>query len=626
MKLEIRQILIFSGFNIAILFGCISWPNIYPYFGLCIAIAGISIGIQQLYIFSRVEENLQFDRKDFYRFASLTLLSFGSALVFHCNALILKGDGNIYGTIDAKAIYLYKFFILFTVFSAIPITNLMTSYLFPQKMRNISYKTNMQNEKSRVFRFANRLSIGGLVLFDQADLPEKFKIVVTWAYYVMCSLVYLISILLILDMALRIPVVFQHKLIVNSAYFLAGTNCLFILHLIVFLGFAITFSIISYQFNALVAGKAVVEGCGFFISLLVLFAFPSLIRFAFVMKNFFLVLLGIVLLVAIFWVVWMRIKNPFVFNESFPTSYQRKGRFYWWIYVSFVLFAFALIAVLSLGMLQGLTLNFPIIFFTFLYFTVGCSWMVTVDLGTASKSYQILLQDFLSGFVISKIGHELLNALIPVQGFLQDPELNSLFNSENSTISTESRNELLLFHKAVNRGLEKALGFVSELKTKGSFALESARKISLEKALREFTNSYRHKSGVNLKHEIKMQVIRNSFVVVNREMLDGVLRIFVDNAVEASALAENKQIQIVLDKKENEAVIRIIDHGCGMTDQQRRLFGQRQISAKLGGTGIGSTIAIGWIKNMGGRFDIPESELGEGSTVTFYLPIMEKNW
>ena len=124
----------------------------------------------------------------------------------------------------------------------------------------------------------NILSFGGVLglpLLDQASLPTMYKKLIKSAYMILIVLVELMLILFIFEflkekdfdfeLLEEILPIFEQQLVNNSAYFLSGTKLYYILHYIVVINVAITFSLIFFQFNELIAGRAHVEGFAFFI-------------------------------------------------------------------------------------------------------------------------------------------------------------------------------------------------------------------------------------------------------------------------------------------------------------------------------------------------------------------------
>jgi len=92
---------------------------------------------------------------------------------------------------------------------------------------------------------------------------------------------------------------------------------------------------------------------------------------------------------------------------------------------------------------------------------------------------------------------------------------------------------------------------------------------------------------------------------------------------------DDGEIKVFLDKKEQEAVIRIVDNGIGIPKEDiPRLFERfyrvdKARSRELGGTGLGLSIAQQIIEVHQGKIKINSSE-GEGTEAVIILPLEEK--
>jgi putative PEP-CTERM system histidine kinase len=92
----------------------------------------------------------------------------------------------------------------------------------------------------------------------------------------------------------------------------------------------------------------------------------------------------------------------------------------------------------------------------------------------------------------------------------------------------------------------------------------------------------------------------------------------IQNAVEASP--NDEPVEIILSRRDHDAMIELIDHGHGMSAEfiRSRLF-HAFASTKDGGFGIGAFEARSLVTAMGGRIEV-ESQEGEGSRFTILLP------
>ncbi len=110
-------------------------------------------------------------------------------------------------------------------------------------------------------------------------------------------------------------------------------------------------------------------------------------------------------------------------------------------------------------------------------------------------------------------------------------------------------------------------------------------------------------------------------MLVDPHQIQRVLVNLIENALKYSPADEEIRIQV--SATPSEAVVRVIDHGPGVPDEEReRIFepfqrGSRGANAP--GAGLGLAIARGFAEANGGRLTV-ESRSGQGATFVLSLP------
>lgn len=130
------------------------------------------------------------------------------------------------------------------------------------------------------------------------------------------------------------------------------------------------------------------------------------------------------------------------------------------------------------------------------------------------------------------------------------------------------------------------------------------------------------------RHDICIENIEPAIVTGDRDRLKQVLLNLGSNAIKYTP--ENKQICLNLEVSGNWIQIEVIDHGPGIKkDEIQHIFERfyrgdksRTRSQKDVGFGLGLPIAYWIVRNHGGRIDV-ESEVGEGTVFTVWLPISQ---
>jgi signal transduction histidine kinase len=105
---------------------------------------------------------------------------------------------------------------------------------------------------------------------------------------------------------------------------------------------------------------------------------------------------------------------------------------------------------------------------------------------------------------------------------------------------------------------------------------------------------------------------------VDPDRFEQALGHLVQNAIDAS---DGEPVEIIIARRGLEAVVEVVDKGCGMSTEfiRSRLF-HPFASTKEGGFGIGAYEARAIVAGMGGRLDVQSRE-GEGSRFTITLPM-----
>lgn len=105
----------------------------------------------------------------------------------------------------------------------------------------------------------------------------------------------------------------------------------------------------------------------------------------------------------------------------------------------------------------------------------------------------------------------------------------------------------------------------------------------------------------------------------HEERIERVIGHVVQNAFDASAA--DAPVILRLDQSGSQALVQIIDQGCGMSEEfiQNRLFKPFQ-TTKGSGMGIGAYESYQYLQELGGRITV-DSKVNMGTTVTILLPL-----
>jgi len=113
-------------------------------------------------------------------------------------------------------------------------------------------------------------------------------------------------------------------------------------------------------------------------------------------------------------------------------------------------------------------------------------------------------------------------------------------------------------------------------------------------------------------------------VCVDRDAIEQAVLNLLHNAMKYSG--ESRNIGLRLQKEENHAVIKVVDHGIGIDPQeQHRIFDKfyrvpSPENERIVGTGLGLALVSHIVEAHKGRLEI-ESTLGKGSAFSIYVPL-----
>lgn len=145
--------------------------------------------------------------------------------------------------------------------------------------------------------------------------------------------------------------------------------------------------------------------------------------------------------------------------------------------------------------------------------------------------------------------------------------------------------------------------------SRNAISAKSTDYISVYHAIQEFEE----RAAISILDGIDFNLTANE-----KTALDLALESLVSNAEKYGA----SKIQITLEKRDQEAVVSVIDDGDGMDALSKERYGTpfNTSKSKNGGSGLGVYFALQLIKDAGWDWSL-ESELGKGTTVAISIPL-----
>jgi two-component system phosphate regulon sensor histidine kinase PhoR len=219
---------------------------------------------------------------------------------------------------------------------------------------------------------------------------------------------------------------------------------------------------------------------------------------------------------------------------------------------------------------------------------------------------------------VANVSHELKTPITSIKGFVETLRGGAL----------QSPDDAERFLAIIARQTDRLNSIIVDLLSLSKIEEDAQRqKIELEDArLRDILASAVQACELKAKNRNVAMVVSCHEAVradVNPQLLEQALVNLIDNAIKYSDAGG--KIEIGCHNSDNEIIIWVKDHGCGIEKRHLpRLFerfyrADKARSRELGGTGLGLAIVKHIGLAHGGRADV-ESTLGKGSTFRIYLP------
>lgn len=217
------------------------------------------------------------------------------------------------------------------------------------------------------------------------------------------------------------------------------------------------------------------------------------------------------------------------------------------------------------------------------------------------------------GYVVAKIVHDVRGPLGGIKGLLDLIRNEQPLSREGKEDCAAALHEI----GRVNSLLGRMLQYVKPGEAKKE-PLDAAEVVETVLAIARFSPEA---AGV---HFIKGPSIKGGArVLANKEDLQRLIFNVLKNALEAlQARCEGREIEVVVQKDSDAALIRVRDNGPGMPQELVRKLTVESISTKSTGSGLGLLIVKELLEACWGKMTI-ESREGEGTTVTMRIPLAD---
>lgn len=212
-----------------------------------------------------------------------------------------------------------------------------------------------------------------------------------------------------------------------------------------------------------------------------------------------------------------------------------------------------------------------------------------------------------TGQLAAAVAHEIRNPLTVVKGLLQ-------FYETNNSFSKEGKSHLSLMIDELKTAEHVLSQFLAIAKPDEHQHMET---VNVRDALQSVTGllmSY----GLYHQNKIDLQVDEDLYITANTIEFKQLFMNLVKNAVEVST--NDDFVVIRAEQKNNEIIIKVIDEGFGMSEEQVQALGTPFYSLKSKGTGLGLMICFNIVEKYKGTIRF-QSAVNQGTTVTVRFPM-----
>jgi len=229
---------------------------------------------------------------------------------------------------------------------------------------------------------------------------------------------------------------------------------------------------------------------------------------------------------------------------------------------------------------------------------------------------QIAMADKLAalGRLTSGISHEIRNPLLPIRNASE--YLSTEYNGENEKIL-----KLLSIIREESERLNRFLGQLTDLNKDTFFSAGECNLVDTLEEVLVLLDYGIKKNNIDLNLDIDCGIVK---LPLNEDNMKQIFINLILNAMDAMELNldyKPRSIDVKIDCKKEDAIIKVRDTGIGMSEHEVNKVFDPFYTSKSDGTGLGLPIIHNLVKNASGKISI-ESKKDKGTTITLILPVL----
>lgn len=220
--------------------------------------------------------------------------------------------------------------------------------------------------------------------------------------------------------------------------------------------------------------------------------------------------------------------------------------------------------------------------------------------------------------LIRVLTHEIMNSITPISS-LASTAAGMIKNSGNEEISKETLNDIENALTTIHRRSDGLTLFVNKFRDLSKIPKPNFQTISVPELfyrVRLLTGQLISSSNIQFTVSVKPE---NLEIIADPDLIEHVLINLVNNAVHALRETENGNIQLTAEINERgKAVLKVIDNGCGISEDVLDKVFVPFFTTKQEGSGIGLSISQSIIRAHGGSIWV-QSQPKTGTVFTLRL-------
>jgi signal transduction histidine kinase len=210
-----------------------------------------------------------------------------------------------------------------------------------------------------------------------------------------------------------------------------------------------------------------------------------------------------------------------------------------------------------------------------------------------------------------QVAHEIKNPLTPMMLSVQ--HLEKAWKEKAS----DWDQRLIRFTENMKEQIESLSTIATEFSDFAKMPQTRNEKLELNEVIGNVVSLYSNNIPVRISFECPERYYP---VIADRKQILRVFTNLINNSVEAIGNKIAGEIKITLNVSEGKNIVKIMDNGSGMSQEQAKRIFQPNFTTKSGGTGLGLAIVKSIVLGAGGDISF-ETEEGKGTTFTVQFPL-----